>query len=231
MSRLVLTQREMNFISDTTKELIKDVVGLKIYYYPINEAKTQTQGPYNEALKKVFDNPIALDCLVDTNFQTDTVTNQFGIDSQFKIEVYLQHRDLVDKNISLSIGDFFSFSDVFYEVAEKVFMRNIYGMPEHKDGVKLIGTKAREEQFKALTLGPTDYGRPDPGAVQTFFQQQRGQPTVTEEINGKMVEMPTGDVRVQQDPNVLGPPITGAKEISQKSDAEHSGTSSFYDED
>ncbi len=231
MSRLFLTQREMNFISDITKELIKDVVGLKIYYYPINEAKTQTEGPYNEALKKVFDNPIAIDCLVDTNFQTETVTNQFGIDSQFKIEVYVQHRDLSDKGISLTIGDFFSFSDVFYEITEKVFMRNIYGMPEHKDGVKLIGTKAREEQFKALILGPTDVSKPDPGAVQTFFQQQRGQPTVTEQINGETVEMPTGDVRDLQNPNVLGPPITGAKEISPQGDSEHSGVSAFYDED
>ena len=34
MSRLFITQREINFISDITKEIIKDVVGQKIYYYP-----------------------------------------------------------------------------------------------------------------------------------------------------------------------------------------------------
>jgi hypothetical protein len=231
MARLFITPRELNFISDVTKELIKDVVGQRVFLYPISEIKTKTSSVYNEALKKVFDNPIILDCLVDTHFQTDTKTDQYGVDATFKIEVYLQYRDLVDKNISLAIGDFFSFSDVFYEVAEKVFMRNIYGMPEHKDGVKLIGTKARDTQFKAITLGPTDIARPDPGAVQTTFVQQRGQPTSTENINGQDVTGPTGDIRDLQNPNILGAPITGAKEVSPLGDSEHSGQSSFYDDE
>jgi hypothetical protein len=223
MSRLFITPREMNFISDITKELIKDVVGQAIYYYPINEIKTKTDEVYNEALKKVFDNPIKLDCLVDTNFQADTKINQFGVDAQFKIEAYVQYRDLVDKGISVAIGDFFSFSDVFYEVTEKVFMRNIYGMPEHKDGVKLVGLHSRDTQFKALTIGPTDIARPEPDAVQTTFYQQRGQATNP--------EGPTGDKRDLQNPNVLDKPITGAKEVSPRGDQSHSGASAFYDED
>ena len=224
MARLFLTPREINFISDITKELIKDVVGQKIYYYSINETKTKTDTVYNEALKKVFDAPIMIDCLVDSHFETDTKIDQFGTDATFKIEAYIQYRDLVDKGIQVSIGDFFSFSDVFYEVTEKVFMRNIYGMPEHKDGVKLIGTKSRETQFKALTIGPTDIARPEPDAVQKEFHQQRG-----EAFDHRGT--PTGDVRDLQNPNILDKPITGAKEISPKGDTEHSGQSTFYDED
>jgi hypothetical protein len=222
MGRLYLTPREFNFISDITKELIKDVVGQKVYYYAINEVKTRTDDLYNEAVKKVFDNPIVLDALVDTHFQTDTKVTQFGVDAQFKIEVYVQWRDLVDKGITPAIGDFFSFSDVFYEVTEKVFMRNIYGMPEHKDGVKLIGIKARDTQFKALTIGPTDISRPDPNAVQTTFYQQRGQ------AHNKEGE--TGDIRDLQTPDVLDKPITGAKEVSQKG-GEFPNDSAFYDAD
>lgn len=222
MSRLFLTPREINFIGDITKELIKDVVGSYIYYYAINEIKTKTDVVYNEALRKIFDQPIKLDCLVDNHFQADTKIDQFGVDAQFKIEAYVQYRDLVDKGISVSIGDVFSFSDVFYEITEKVFMRNIYGMPEYKDGVKLIGTKARESFFKALTIGPTDIARPDPDAVQTTFYQQRGQAT--------NAEGPTGDVRQLQNPDVVGPPITGAKEVSPKG-GEFPGDSAFYDED
>jgi hypothetical protein len=224
MSRLFITERELNLISDITKELIKDVVGLRIYYYyPISEIKTKVHEVYNESLRKIFDNPIILDALIDTHFQTDTKIDQFGVDSQFKIEVFLQYRDLIDKGITVAIGDFFSFSDVFYEVTEKVFMRNIYGMPEHKDGVKLIGTKARDTQFKAKTLGPTDIARPEADAVQTTFVQQRGQATTS--------EGPTGDVRDLQNPSIIGPPITGAKEVSPDGDTEHSGASSFFDEE
>jgi hypothetical protein len=222
MSRLFITPREISFISDITKEIIKDVVGQVIYYYPINELKTRVDGVYNEALQKVFDNPIKLDCLVDAHFEADTKIDAFGVDSQFKIEAYIQYRDLVDKGIAVSIGDFFSFSDVFYEITEKVFMRKIYGLPEYNDAIKLIATKARDTQFKALTIGPTDIARPDPDAVQTTFVQQRGQATNSEGV--------TGDERDLQNPNVLGPPLTGAKEVSPRGDSEHSGNSAFYDE-
>ena len=222
MSRLFITPRELNFISDITKEIIKDVVGQKIYYYPISELKTKTHGVYNEALQKVYDNPVSLDALVDNNFQSDTKIDKFGIDAQFKVEVYLQHRDLVDKGINVSIGDFFSFSDVFYEITERVFMRNIYGLPEHKDGVKLIGTKSREGLFKAPTLGPTDISRPEADAVQNEFHQQRGEAL---DVNGEV----TGDKRDLVENGVLDKPLTGPKEVSPNGDPQRVG-SAFYDE-
>ena len=222
MSRLFITPRELNFISDITKELIKDVVGQKIFYFPISELKTQTHAVYNEAMQKIYDNPIALDCLVDNNFQTDTMINKFGIDAQFKIEVFLQHRDLVDKGININIGDFFSFSDVFYEITERVFMRNIYGLPEHKDGVKIVGVKSREGLFKAPTIGPTDISRPDSDAVQETFVQQRGD-AIDQDGNE------TGDKRDLVENGVLEKPLTGPKEVSPRGDETNVG-SSFYDE-
>jgi len=222
MARLFITPRELNFISDITKELIKDVVGQKVYYYPVSEIKTKTHGVYNESLKKVFDNPIALDALVDNNFQTDTKIDKFGVDAQYKVEVYVQHRDLVDKGINVTIGDFFSFSDIFYEITERSFMRNIYGMPEHKDGVKLVGVKAREGLFVAPILGPTDVEYTDPDAIQTEFQQQRGE---SFDKNG----VPTGDKRDLVDNGVLDKPLTGPREVSELGDKTGAG-SSFYDE-
>lgn len=222
MSRLFATQRELNFISDITKEIIKDVIGTYVYYFPISEIKTRTHEVYNEALQKVYDNPIKIDALVDSNFQTDTKIDKFGIDAQYKLEVYVQHRDLIDKGINVNIGDFFSFSDVFYEITERVFMRNILGLPEHKDGVKLVGIKAREGLFKAPTIGPTDISRPDPDAVQTEFHQQRGDAL---DPNGE----PTGDKRDLVENGVLDKPLTGPKEVSEKGDLTGAG-SSFYDE-
>lgn len=224
MSRLFITPRELNFISDITKELIKDVAGQKIYYYAINENKTRDDGVYNEAVAKVFDKPIAIDALVDAKFQNETKIDQFGIDQQYRVEVYIQYRDLVDKGIDVAIGDFFSFGEIFYEITDETAMRNIYGLAEHKDGIKLVGIKARDQQFNAKTIGPTDIARPEADAVQTTFYQQRGQ---AENADG-----PTGDVRELQADTIVGPPITGAKEVSPRGDTEGSGHSSFYgDED
>jgi len=218
MSRLFITNRELNFISDITKEIIKDVMGQKIFYYPISEIKTQTHSVYSEALKKFFDNPIALDAMVDNNFQTDTKIDKFGIDAQYKIEVYVQYRDLIDKGINVSIGDFFSFSDVFYEITESVFMRNIYGLPEHIDGVKLVGVKAREGLFDAPVLGPADIDYSDENAVQNEFVQQRGEAYDTE-------GNPTGDKRDLIENGTLEKPLTGPQKITKTENG-----SSFYDE-
>jgi len=230
MARLFITPREINFISDITKEIMKDVIGQKIIYYPISEIRTKTHEVYNEALKKVFDSPIVIDALVDNNFQTDTKIDKFGIDAQYKIEVYIQHRDLVEKGINVNIGDFFSFADIFYEITERTFMRNIYGMPEHKDGIKLVGVKSREGLFTAPLIGPTDINYADPNAVQETFVQQRGEAV---DQNGD----PTGDVRDLVKNGVLDSPLTGAKEVSPKGDSEkNTGSnfndgSAFYDED
>ena len=221
MGRLFITPREINFISDITKEIMKDVIGQKIVYYPVSELKTKTHGIYNESIKKIFDNPIIIDALVDNNFQSDTKINMFGVDAQYKIEAYIQHRDLVEKGLSINIGDFFSFSDIFYEITERSFMRNIYGMPEHKDGVKIVGTKARQGLFDTKVIGPTDISYTDPDAVQETFVQQRG---LDEDPNN-----PNGDVRDLVKNGVLDEPLSGQKEVSPKGDSTGAG-SSFYDD-
>jgi hypothetical protein len=222
MARLFITQREMNFISDITKEVIKDVIGQKIYYYPVSESKTKSHDVYAEAIQKIFDNPITLDVLVNNEFQIDTKIDKFGVDTNFKIEVYVQHRDMVEKGISPAIGDYYSFSDVFYEITEYKYMRNIYGQAENIDGVSLVGTRVRESQFKAVLKGPTGIEYSDPDAIQHTFVQQRG---LVENAEG-----PTADVRDLVRQGVLDPPLTGARQVSEKGDVTGAGHS-FYDED
>lgn len=213
MARLFVTQREINFISDITKELVKDVVGQKIYYYPISELKTKTHSVYNEAVKKYYDNPIEIEGLVDANYQQSTKIDKFGVDKQFQVEVFLQYRDLVDKGIQVAIGDFFSFDENFYEISENLVTRNIFGLPEHKDGVKVIGIKSREGLFRAPVIGPTDIADTDPDAVQVNFEQQRGN-----KLDSK--GNPTGDKRELRENGTLDPPIDGVRKV----------ITSFYDE-
>jgi hypothetical protein len=221
MARLFITQREINFISDITKEVVKDVIGQKIYYYPICEIKTKSHDVYDEAIQKIFDSPIVLEVLVNNEFQKETAINKFGVDTDFSIEVYIQHRDMVEKGIGPAIGDYFSFSDIFYEITEYRAMRNIYGQPENIDGIKLIGTRVRESQFKALLQGPIGLEYTDPGALQHTFVQQRG---FEENKEGA-----TADVRDLVRNGVLDPPISGPREVSELGDATDAGNA-FYDE-
>ena len=95
MSRLFITPREINFINDLGKEIIKDVIGQKIYLFPISEVKTKIHDVYEEAVDKIFDNPIEVDCAV--NWQPEEITStRFGSEEYWTIEIqlyqYLQYR-------------------------------------------------------------------------------------------------------------------------------------------
>lgn len=225
MSRLFVSPRELNFFSDLAKEVTKDVIGSFVYYYPINELKTRAHPVYNESIAKVFDSPIKLDCIVDSQVQVETKIGKFGIDQNYKLEVFIHYRDLVEKNINVCVGDFFSFSDIFYEITESNVMNNIYGLPEHKCGIKVIGTKAREGQFSASVIGPTDIARTDDDAVMKTFEQQRGRASNS--------FGPTGDVRDLVKAGALEQSITGPKQVSELGGSEDNSTHrpAFYDED
>jgi len=220
MARLFITQREIDFISDITKEVIKDVIGQKIFYYPVSAVKTDVHEVYDEAVKKVFDNPIELECLV--NWMPEEIrTNQFGTEEYFSIEVYVHNRDLLDKGIEVYTGDYFSYGSIFFEITSHVFISNIFGQVEYKTGIKITGKQARKDLIKTAPIGPTTEGELEGDSIQSEFVQQRGE---AENKLGK-----TGDKRALIDKGVLDKPLTGPREVSDAGDS-GSGSSSFYDE-
>jgi hypothetical protein len=221
MSRLFITPREIDFINDIAKEVLKDVVGQKIYYFPISEVKTRIHDVYEEAPEKVFENPIEINALVKYEPQ-DIRANQFGSEEYYTIEAYLQERDLLDKGITVLEGDFFSYGEVFFEVITAPDSNTIYGEIEHKGFVTLTGKQSRKGQFVTKVFGPTDEKYSDPDAVQDTFIQQRG---FSENMEGK-----TGDIRALREKGVLTDPISGPAEISSKGDSTGAG-SSFYGDD
>jgi len=220
MGRLFLSEREINFINDLAKELVKDVVGQKIYYFSISNIKSQVHDVYEEAPDKIFENPIEIDALVKYSPQ-DVRTNRFGSEEYYTIECYLQYRDLLDKGIDVSEGDFFSYGETFFEVIKAPRTDVIYGQIEHKSYLTLTGKQSRKGQFLSKVFGPTSEDYTDPDAVQTTYIQQRG---FAENRLGV-----TGDVRDLQKRGVLDAPLTGPAEVSPSGDSTAAG-SSFYDE-
>ena len=220
MARFFITPREINFINDIAKEVVKDVVGQKIYYFPISETKSNIHPVYEEATDKIFENPIEIGALVKYLPQ-DVRANLFGSEDYYTIEVYLQVRDLLDKGITILEGDFFSYGSVFFEVITAPDTNTIYGQVEHKGFMTITGKQARLGNFSSVTFGPTDEQYSDPDAVQKKFVQQRGFSMNNEGI--------TGDIRALQERGVLTKPISGPAEISPRGDPQGAG-SSFYDE-
>ena len=221
MGRLFITPREIDLVNDLTKELIKDVVGQKIYYYSISLTKTKINTLYDEAPEKIFENPIEINCFVDYKEPTYKI-GQFGVDETQNLEAYIQYRDLIDKGIEIDVGDFFSYGDVFFEIISAKKIKEMFGQIEYGDGFRLIGKQARKEQFVTHVIGPTDEKYSDEDAVQETFVQQRGFDTNKE---GE-----TGDIRDLQKRNVLEKSISGPQEVSPKGSDSDAG-SSFYDDE
>jgi len=222
MGRLFITPRELDFINDISKEIIKDVIGQKIYYFPISEIKSKVHDVYEEAVEKVFDDPIEVECLVKYNPQ-DIATNRFGSEESYSIEVYIQSRDILQKGIEILEGDFFSYGTTFFEVIKAPSSDTIYGQIEHKRFITITGKQSRKGQFISKVFGPTDEKYTDEDAVQDTFVQQRG---FDKNSLGK-----TADTRDMRTKGKLEDPITGTKEVSPKG-ATADDSSSFYgDED
>ena len=220
MARLFLTPREIDFINDINKELIKDVVGQKIYYYTVRPDVTNVHDVYEEAPDKVFDPPIEIEARVEYQPEDNRI-NRFGAEEFYSIEVFLHNRDLLDRNIDAKIGDYFSYDATFFEIIQHQVESHVYGQIEHSIGVKLMGRQARLGQIDKTPNGPTSESYTDPDAIQKTFVQQRG---FEENRLG-----PTGDIRALQEKGVLTEPISGPAEVSERGDPEDVG-SAFYDE-
>ncbi len=197
MARLFITPREIDFISDLTKEITKDVAGQKIYYYPIREDLTDVHDVYEEAPEKVFDPPIEIEGLIEWT-PYEVRTNRFGGEEFGTMVVYLHARDLLDRDIVVREGDYFSYGAVFFEITSFIEDKQVYGQIEHKIGFKITGKQARKGQINIRPEGPLDEKYTDEDAVQETFVQQRGQ--AVNELGE------TGDKRALQDQGKLDTP-------------------------
>ena len=221
MARLFVTPREIDYISDLTKEITKDVIGQKIFYYKIREDLTNVHDVYEEAPDKVFNPPVELDALIE--WQPETFkTTRFGSEESSKIEVYLHARDLLDKDFEVQTGDFFSYGRLFFEITSVVADKNVYGQVEHQTGYKLTGKQARQGQINVKPIGPTSEAIDEPDAVQDTFVQQRG---LEENSLGK-----TGDIRQLQEDGKLEEPISAPQEVSSKGNTSTTDSAFYGDE-
>lgn len=182
MPRLFVTQKEIDFFNDIGKEVVKDIVGQQVIYWPVSTLKTRVHPVYNEAVKKIFENPIRVDALVgQPNWETKMT--QFGPEQVNKLEVFIQARDLAQKGLEVSEGDFFTYGEQAYEIVSALNMNNFFGQVEHDVGYKITGILARAGEFD-----PKRFYKPDvETATPTPFEQQRG---LKENMDG-----PTGDQR------------------------------------
>ena len=204
MARLFITPRELDLISDLTKEIIKDVIGQKIFYYPVRMDVTSIHDVYEESTEKVFDAPIEVDALVEWS-PGEVKTTKFGNEKFHSIEARVHARDLADKDLRMKIGDFMSYGSVFFEIVQVVTISKIFGQVEHITGYKLVGKQARSDLIDKMSQGPAAQTLETEPVIQYTFVQQRG--AATNELGE------TADVRDLQANGKLDAPLTGPKKV------------------
>jgi hypothetical protein len=214
MARLFITPRELDLISDLTKEVIKDVIGQKIFYYPVRTDVTSIHDVYEESTTKIFDTPIEIDALVEWS-PGEVKTNKFGNEKFHSIEVRVHARDLTDKDLRMKMGDFMSYGSIFFEIVQVVSISKIFGQVEHVTGYKLVGKQARTDLIDRMSQGPAAQTLETEQVSQDTFVQQRG--ATTNELGE------TADRRELQADGKLDAPLTGPKKV-----APDGISSSFY---
>lgn len=236
MSRLFITPREHQFISDITKEFVKDVVGQYIIYYPISTLLTNIHPVYEEAVEKIYENPFKLDVLAGQP-DRETSWGSFSADTHSSIEILVQAKDLIDKGIELAAGDYFVYGNDVYEAVNVTNTENIYGQAEYDLAIKLNGKLARAgkfniDDFKDLLEQNKSFSE---GRTQKEFVQQRGLSENEEGITNDRREIrerlseDMADVALGEGPRKVGPEKNN--KISKPRDkAQPAKSSTFYDE-
>lgn len=219
MARLFIGPREHQFINDITKEYTKDIVGQYIVYYPISVLHTKVHEIYDEAIAKVFENPYKLDVLAGQPQRSNTF-DRFGIDSETKLELYIQSRDLLDKNIGVNSGDFFMYGNEVYEIVDAVAIENIFGQVEYEKAVKVVGQLARVGEFDVVDFkNMLEQSKvfSESNAHKTFVQQ-RGEDETEEGVTNDFREM-RDRLGADMEPIALG---EGPRKIDEDQEDAHS---------
>lgn len=175
MSRLFIGPKEIQFINDLTKEYMKDITGFFAYLFPVSVEKSIVDDVYDEAIEKVFENPIKLDIIPEQPERKRTFTD-FGYDRTAEFTFYVQPRDLIDKGISINPGDFVLFGSELYEVANIGSRDNIFGQAEYNATFPVTCRLARMGEIDINTFKQAIYDSKHfkDSQVQKTFEQQRG---------------------------------------------------------
>ena len=183
---------------------------------------SNVQELYEESMDKIFEPPIDIDARIERN-QAEIRTNQFGSEEYSAISVYIQYRDVLDKNIDVEEGDYLSYGVTFFEIVKSTIDSIIFGQIEYSTGYILDCKQARIGQINKKPLGPTDEAYSDPDATEKTFVQQRG---FKDNRQGA-----TGDQRALIKQGKLDLPVSGEPaEVSRRGDPDKI-SSSFYDEE
>mgnify|MGYP003119804762 CR=1 FL=1 len=142
-------KKERDYVKQVNDELIEQVIGQTIIYYPVSVEHTQFNKVYGEAVKKTFLSPIKVNAFVVWESEDVTTTN-LGVDRIERIKILFHKRRITeDQNLFVREGDFVKFSDRYYEILTLIEPRWLFGQGENSFEIAAQCVRAREGLFDA----------------------------------------------------------------------------------
>ena len=147
---LFLGKKERDLVKQVNDELIENVIGQAILYYPIDLERTQFHDLYGEAIEKTFLAPLRVYVLVEFEEESTKYMEGIGIDRDSIINVKFHKRRLnEDQNLFVREGDFILYVDNYYELTKISRPRKLFGQVDQTFEIIATAKKARKGLFDA----------------------------------------------------------------------------------
>tara|TARA_Y100000296_G_scaffold84689_1_gene118556 strand:+ start:970 stop:1455 length:486 start_codon:yes stop_codon:yes gene_type:complete len=147
---LFVGKKERDLVKQVNDELIEQVIGQQILYYPVSLEHTNFHDLYGEAIHKTFLPPIRVYVLVNFGGIETSFMSDIGLDKDSNITVHFHKRRLTeDQDLFVREGDFLSYGDIYYEIASLSEPKQLFGQIDHKFEITATCIKAREGLFDA----------------------------------------------------------------------------------
>ena len=149
-------EKERNLVKQVNDELIERVIGQQVAYFAIDIDRSNFHPLYGEAIQKTFLPPIRIYALVKWEGQTQSFTQNVGIDKATSIEIHFHKKRLTeDQDVFVREGDFVLYGDRYYEIVKLDEPKQLFGQIENKFEVVAKCLRAREGMFNPQFVSNT----------------------------------------------------------------------------
>ena len=144
---IFLGEKERRLVRQVNTELIENVVGQVIAYYPISLNETNFHPLYGEAIEKTFLNPVRVYARVETE-SSDVTNDSKGYDKRPQISIFFHRKRLTeDQDLFVRVGDFVYYDGDYYEIVATRGAKRLFGQAGQKYEILAQCIKAREGVF------------------------------------------------------------------------------------
>ena len=147
---LFLGKKERDLVKQVNDELVENIIGQQILYYPIDLETTDFHELYGEAVEKTYLPPIRVYALVKFEQDDTTYLDSVGIDNLSQITVHFHKRRLTeDQDLFVREGDFVLYGELYYEIVKLSSSRRLFGQVNHTFEISALCKRARKGLFDA----------------------------------------------------------------------------------